>query len=127
MRCSGCGRCVRRCGSLTRWGSWLSVGWGWWWRLGRTRRCRRSSGCARVVLVGRLSVQGLSWLGEHRVHGVVLLPGTGLLELALVAGAQTGCAVVEELTLTAPLVIPADGVAVQVVVGAPDPAGRRAV
>ena len=49
------------------------------------------------------------------------------MELALRAGDEVGCSVVEELTLSAPLLLPpADGVRVQVVVGAADEFGRSA-
>ncbi|MHA7962450.1 type I polyketide synthase, partial [Streptomyces sp. L500] len=55
-------------------------------------------------------------------------PGTALVELALRAGDEVGCAGLEELTLAAPLVLPEQGgVQVQVRVGEPDDAGRRAV
>jgi polyketide synthase 7 len=81
-----------------------------------------------VVLTGRLSMAADPWLADHAVAGVVLFPGAGFVELALRAGDEVGCSVVEELTLSAPLLLPAaDGVRVQVVVGAPDGAGRRAV
>ncbi|MFD5320712.1 type I polyketide synthase [Streptomyces sp. NPDC127098] len=82
-------------------------------------------GADTVVLTGRLSVQSQPWLADHVVHGTTLLPGTGFVELAVRAGDQVGCGTVEELTLEAPLALPdAGGVAVQVVVGAPQ-RGRR--
>ena len=72
-----------------------------------------------VVLTGRLSVAAQPWLADHAVAGVVLFPGAGFVELALRAGDEVGCSVVEELTLSSPLLLPAaDGVQVQVVVGA---------
>ncbi|MFB7664787.1 SDR family NAD(P)-dependent oxidoreductase [Kitasatospora sp. NPDC056138] len=80
-----------------------------------------------LVLTGRLSLSAQPWLADHAVHGTVLLPGTALVELAVQAGDRVGCAVVEELTLQAPLVLPAHGaVAVQVAVGG-DEAGRRSL
>ncbi|WP_435857838.1 SDR family NAD(P)-dependent oxidoreductase, partial [Streptomyces umbrinus] len=85
-------------------------------------------GSGGVVLSGRLSVQGQPWLADHAVMGTVLFPGTGFVELAVRAGDEVGCAVVEELTLHAPLVLPErGGVAVQVMAGAPDAEGRREV
>ncbi|WP_406312552.1 SDR family NAD(P)-dependent oxidoreductase [Streptosporangium sp. NBC_01639] len=79
-----------------------------------------------AVLTGRLSLEGQQWIADHDVLGSLLLPGTGFLELALRAGAQTGCEVVEELTLQAPLVLPErGGIALQVAVGGPDDSGRR--
>ncbi|WP_415830079.1 SDR family NAD(P)-dependent oxidoreductase [Kibdelosporangium persicum] len=83
----------------------------------------------QVVLTGRLSLRSQPWLAGHAVFGTVLLPGTAFVDLALRAGAQVGCPRVEELTLEAPLTLPADGGSprVQVTVGGPDDAGRRAV
>ncbi|EME62124.1 type I polyketide synthase [Amycolatopsis decaplanina] len=79
-----------------------------------------------TVFTARLSVTDQPWLSGHRVGDDVLFPGTGFLELALHAGAETGCGRVEELTLGAPLVL-ANPVEVQVVVAAADDDGRRAV
>ncbi|MFJ5035904.1 SDR family NAD(P)-dependent oxidoreductase [Streptomyces sp. NPDC088560] len=81
-----------------------------------------------LVLTGRISRSSHPWIEDHAVHGVVLLPGTALLELAVQAGDRTGCQSVEELVLEAPLLVP-EGTAVRlrVVVGAADETGRRAV
>ncbi|BBX61829.1 polyketide synthase [Mycobacterium saskatchewanense] len=83
-----------------------------------------------VVLTGRLSPTGQGWLADHAVSGVTVFPGAGFVELAIRAGDEVGCPVVDELTLQAPLLLPSSGaVAVQVVVGAPADAegGRRSV
>ncbi|MFF4354855.1 SDR family NAD(P)-dependent oxidoreductase [Streptomyces sp. NPDC001530] len=81
-----------------------------------------------VLFTGRLSVSTQPWLADHGVYGTLLLPGTGLVELAIRAGDEAGCDVLEELTLQAPLIIPeSGGVAVQVHVAAADAAGRRAL
>ncbi|MFD7432914.1 type I polyketide synthase, partial [Streptomyces sp. NPDC059818] len=86
------------------------------------------AGGAGLVCTGRLSVRTHPWLADHTVGGVVLLPGTGFVELAVRAGDQVGCGLLEELTLQAPLVVPSDGgVQVQVVVAAADTEGRREV
>ncbi|MBM7439962.1 type I polyketide synthase [Streptomyces sp. HB132] len=78
-----------------------------------------------AVLTGRLSLSSHPWLGDHAVHGTVLLPGTAFVEMALRAAAQTGCDNVGELTLHAPLTLPEQGsVAVQVAVDA-ERDGRR--
>ncbi|MBX9366840.1 polyketide synthase dehydratase domain-containing protein, partial [Streptomyces sp. WAC04114] len=80
------------------------------------------------VLTGRLSRGTHPWLTEHAVSGTVLVPGTGLLELALRAGEQLGAATIEELTLAAPLVLPErGGVHLQVSVGAEDTDATRPV
>ena len=81
-----------------------------------------------VVLTGRLSVSAQPWLADHAVAGTVLFPGAGFVELALRAGDEVGCPVIEELTLSAPLVVPTAGVLhIQVVVGAVAAAGSRPV
>src|SRR5882757_3717321 len=72
-----------------------------------------------VVLAGRLSAASQGWLTDHAVDGVAVFPGAGFVELAIRAGDEVGCAVVDELTLQAPLLLPPSGsVAVQLVVGA---------
>ncbi|WP_461479768.1 type I polyketide synthase [Mycobacterium sp. HUMS_1102779] len=82
-----------------------------------------------VVLTGRLAPGAHEWLADHAVSGVSVFPGTGFVELAIRAGDEVGCPVVEELTLRAPLLLPAPGesAALQVVVGAPEDSGRRSV
>ena len=78
-----------------------------------------------VVLTGRLSTAAQPWLADHAVAGAVLFPGAGFVELAIRAGDEVGCGVLEELTLSAPLVLPPDGVQVQLVVGAAAESGHR--
>ncbi|WP_415830055.1 SDR family NAD(P)-dependent oxidoreductase [Kibdelosporangium persicum] len=81
-----------------------------------------------VVVTGRLSLVDQPWLADHAVHGVVLLPGTAFVELAIRAGDEVGCAVLDELTLHAPLVLPEDvAVRVQISVGSSDESGFRPV
>src|SRR3984957_2361313 len=81
-----------------------------------------------VMLPGRLSSASQGWLADHAVGGVVIFPGSGFVELAIRAGDEVGCTVVDELMLAAPLVIPATGsVSMQVVVGGADESGNRAV
>ncbi len=65
------------------------------------------------------------WLADHAVAGGVLLPGTAFMELGVAVGRRVG-AVLEELTLVAPLVLHGDGrVQVQVVVGEAGEDGSR--
>ncbi|MFI6093843.1 type I polyketide synthase [Streptomyces sp. NPDC051218] len=86
------------------------------------------AGGAGLLCTGRLSVRTHPWLADHMVGGVMLLPGTGFVEMVVRAGDQVGCGALEELTLQAPLVVPADGgVQVQVVVADGDAEGRRTV
>ncbi|MEU8417564.1 SDR family NAD(P)-dependent oxidoreductase [Amycolatopsis japonica] len=80
------------------------------------------------LLTGRLSGHVQPWLAEHRVGGVVLLPGTAFVEIALRAGDEAGCGHLEDLTLEAPLVLPERGATqLSVLVGTADDTGRRSV
>ncbi|MGW7695375.1 SDR family NAD(P)-dependent oxidoreductase [Streptomyces asiaticus] len=80
-----------------------------------------------LVLTGRLSLAAMPWLGDHTVHGTVLLPGTAFVDLAIHAGDLAGCGTLEELTLQEPLILPGQGgVQLQVHVGDSD-SGRRTV
>ncbi|WP_369777698.1 type I polyketide synthase [Streptomyces sp. R33] len=81
-----------------------------------------------LIFTSRLSLRSHAWLADHRVGGVVLVPGTGLVELAVRAGDEAGCGVLEELVIEAPLVVPEHGgVRVQVAVGGPSANGSRTV
>ncbi|WP_446681675.1 SDR family NAD(P)-dependent oxidoreductase [Allokutzneria oryzae] len=81
-----------------------------------------------VLFTGRVSVATHPWLADHAVMGTILVPGAGLVELAIRAGDEVGCGTVEELTLHAPLVVPENAaVVVQVVAGGPGADGRRSV
>ncbi|KOV67622.1 beta-ketoacyl synthase [Streptomyces sp. MMG1121] len=84
------------------------------------------AGDDRVALTGRLSLVTHPWLADHAVAGVVLVPGSAFVELAVQAGDRTHCPRVEELTLERPLVLPEHGaVHLQVAAAAPDGDGRR--
>jgi acyl transferase domain-containing protein len=77
------------------------------------------------LLTGRLSPRYQPWLADHVVDGTVILPGTAFVELAVRAGDEAGCDVLEELAIEAPLVLPARrGVTIQVRLGRPDASGR---
>ncbi|WP_425268881.1 SDR family NAD(P)-dependent oxidoreductase [Kitasatospora cheerisanensis] len=79
-----------------------------------------------LLLSGRISLRTHPWLADHAVSGAVLLPGTAFLELALRAGVEAGCPVVEELTLGSALVLPTEEAAhLQLRVAGPDGEGRR--
>ncbi|MFE6505861.1 type I polyketide synthase, partial [Kitasatospora sp. NPDC057738] len=78
------------------------------------------------LFTSRFSVRSHPWLADHGVYEGVLFPATAFLELAVRAGDQVGCDQVEELTLEAPLVLPAGGaVTLQLTVGSPDASGTR--
>ncbi|MER7283407.1 type I polyketide synthase, partial [Dactylosporangium sp. NPDC000244] len=88
----------------------------------------RLAGGDQYVFTGRLSLAALPWLGDHRVLGTAVVPGTALLDMVLAAGAKAGCPGVEELVLDTPLALPATGaVTLQLTVGAEDEHGRRAI
>jgi acyl transferase domain-containing protein/NADPH-dependent curcumin reductase CurA/NAD(P)-dependent dehydrogenase (short-subunit alcohol dehydrogenase family)/acyl carrier protein len=83
---------------------------------------------AEVTFSGRISLQEHPWLADHAVLGEVLLPGTALLELALSVAEDLGCEGVGELTLSAPMLLPAEGaLALRVYVSAPDTEGERRI
>ncbi|WP_210583634.1 type I polyketide synthase [Streptomyces sp. GESEQ-35] len=93
--------------------------------LGAVVRLPQSDG---LVFTSRLSLKSHPWLADHAVGGAVLVPGTGLVELAVRAGDEAGCGALEELVIEAPLIVPAHGaVRVQVAVGGPDGNGSRPV
>ncbi|WP_408649395.1 type I polyketide synthase, partial [Streptomyces herbicida] len=74
-----------------------------------------------VLFTGRLSQATHPWLAEHAVNGTVIVPGAALVEIAVRAGDQVGRGTVRDLTLHAPLVLPADrAVALRVRVGEGD-------
>ncbi|MFE3329601.1 type I polyketide synthase [Streptomyces sp. NPDC059176] len=81
-----------------------------------------------LLFTGRLSARTHDWLTDHRVAGSAVVPGPAFVELALRAGDEAGCDRLAELSLHAPLVVPArDAVQLRVTVGAPDEKGHRSV
>ncbi|MFD7093199.1 SDR family NAD(P)-dependent oxidoreductase [Streptomyces sp. NPDC059896] len=70
-----------------------------------TAQTALADGTAKLLL-GRLSLAEQPWLADHRVHGAVVLPGTGLLELAMTAARRFGAGGVRELSLITALVLP---------------------
>ncbi|MFB8007968.1 SDR family NAD(P)-dependent oxidoreductase [Nocardia sp. NPDC056000] len=81
-----------------------------------------------VSLTGTLASGSQPWLIDHAVAGTVLLPGAGLVELALRAGDEVGATVLRELVLNAPMVIAPDAATqLQIGVGGPDEHGDRIV
>jgi acyl transferase domain-containing protein len=75
-----------------------------------------------------LSLATHPWLADHVVSGTTVVAGAVLVELAIRAGDEVDCPMVEELVIQAPLLLPErGGVRVQVTVGEDDHAGRRPV
>ncbi|MFF3504440.1 SDR family NAD(P)-dependent oxidoreductase [Streptomyces sp. NPDC003247] len=84
------------------------------------------AGSEEVLLTGRISRRTHPWLTDHTVLGTAVLPPSVFVELAVRAGDEAHCTVLEELSLAAPLVLPeTGGLQIQVRVGAPDADGRR--
>ncbi|RYJ29966.1 malonyl CoA-acyl carrier protein transacylase [Streptomyces sp. L-9-10] len=85
------------------------------------------AGSDDVVLTGRLALPALPWLEAHRISdGPVPLPAAAFAELAVRAGDEAGCGLIEELTVETGLFVPEKGaVRIQVRVGAADGTGRR--
>lgn len=80
------------------------------------------------LFTGRLSLDAQPWIADHSMLGTALLPGTAFVELALRAGDQVGCDLIEELTLESALILKdQEGSAIQVVVDGPDDKGRRPI
>ncbi|MFE4977969.1 SDR family NAD(P)-dependent oxidoreductase, partial [Kitasatospora sp. NPDC056651] len=78
------------------------------------------------LFTGRLSLRSHPWLADHAIQGTAVLPGAAYVDLALSVGARSGHTVVEELTLEAPLVVPAQSFTqLQLVLGEPGDDGRR--
>ncbi|MCX2734480.1 polyketide synthase dehydratase domain-containing protein, partial [Saccharopolyspora sp. NFXS83] len=65
------------------------------------------------------------WLTDHTILGSTLFPGTGFLELALRAADEVGGGRIEELELSAPLVLASAAVQIQVAVALADESGGR--
>ncbi|MET9496297.1 type I polyketide synthase [Streptomyces sp. NPDC006552] len=79
-----------------------------------------------VQFSASLSLSSHPWLADHTIGGTVLVPGTVFLELAGAAAEQLGHAAVEELTLQAPLILPATaGVQLRLAVDGADARGDR--
>jgi acyl transferase domain-containing protein/NAD(P)-dependent dehydrogenase (short-subunit alcohol dehydrogenase family) len=92
------------------------------------RTAVRGAGSRGWLLTGRLSLQTQPWLAEHVVMGIVILPGTAFLELALCAAEEVGAELVSELILESPLALEERrAVQLQVCVGEPDEGGKRSI
>ncbi|WP_345678048.1 SDR family NAD(P)-dependent oxidoreductase, partial [Streptomyces platensis] len=80
------------------------------------------------LFTGRLSLATHPWLADHSVLGAAVLPGSALVELAIRAGDQVGCDLLEELTVRAPLILPErGGVQLRVALGQSAVDGRREI
>ncbi|MFJ9953652.1 SDR family NAD(P)-dependent oxidoreductase [Kitasatospora sp. NPDC091207] len=81
-----------------------------------------------LVLTGRLALDTRPWLADHTVFDRVLVPGTAFADLLTAIGDRVGAPCLEEVTITAPLIVPEHGaVLVRAVVAPADEEGRRRV
>ncbi len=80
-----------------------------------------------VIFAGRVCRTSPGWLAEHVVSGEVILPGAGLVDLALAAGRGVGTPAIAELLIEAPLYVRSSWTQVRVVVGPIDSTGARSV
>lgn len=78
------------------------------------------------VFAGLLSTQTDPWLLEHSIYAVPIFPGTGFLELALLAAQQLELPGIQELELSSPL-SPSEQAPIQLQLRVlpPDAAGNR--
>ncbi|WP_454560914.1 acyltransferase domain-containing protein, partial [Mycobacterium haemophilum] len=58
-----------------------------------------------LVLTGQLCVHEQPWLSDHTVHDATFMPATAFVDLALRAGYEAGCEIVDELIVTQPLAV----------------------
>ncbi|WP_172381392.1 type I polyketide synthase [Streptomyces sp. MNP-20] len=58
-----------------------------------------------LVLSGRLALRDQPWLADHQVRGQTVVPGACLAEIAIRAGDEAGCPVLDELVIHVPLVV----------------------
>ncbi len=79
------------------------------------------------LLTGRISIVEEPWIVDHTAAGAVVVPGTTFVDIALRAGAQVGCELLQDLVHEVPLVLSPERPAArfQVVLGAADELGRR--
>ncbi|MCM2426159.1 SDR family NAD(P)-dependent oxidoreductase [Streptomyces sp. RKAG337] len=62
-----------------------------------------------LLFTGRLSLATHPWLADHAVNGTVIVPGAALADLAIHTGDHTHTSTLQELTLSAPVVVPQTG------------------
>ncbi|MET9836120.1 SDR family NAD(P)-dependent oxidoreductase, partial [Streptomyces sp. NPDC006385] len=86
------------------------------------------AGDGSLLWTARLSQQAQPWLTYHRVGGVAVLPTAALVDLLTHVGEQVQAPVIRELSVSAPIVVPAaGGTLVQLALAVPDAEGRRSL
>ncbi|MFC4116906.1 type I polyketide synthase, partial [Nonomuraea zeae] len=78
------------------------------------------------LFTGRITLHDQPWIAEHAIHGTLIFPGTGYIDLLLHAAHHIGCDQIEELTHYVFLSV-AEGEArsVRLVIGAADADSKR--
>src|SRR5665213_2882340 len=81
------------------------------------------------LFTGRISLSEQPWFADHTVAGVVVVPGTTFVDMALCCGVEAGCEVVRDLVHEVPLALSVerDTVDVQIALGSPDGSGAREI
>jgi acyl transferase domain-containing protein len=78
------------------------------------------------LFTGCISLLRQPWLADHVLKGMVVVPGTTFVDVALCVGAQVGCEVLQDLVHETTLVLSEQKeVQLQVLCGGPDERGRR--
>ncbi|MEV6612261.1 SDR family NAD(P)-dependent oxidoreductase, partial [Kutzneria sp. NPDC051319] len=78
----------------------------------------RVAGGDSFLFTGKLSAKNQPWLTDHRAGGVMVLPGTAMVDVLAHAGLLVHTPVIEELTISSPVVVPETGGAdLQIAVG----------
>jgi acyl transferase domain-containing protein/acyl carrier protein len=78
------------------------------------------------LFTGRISLAQQTWAADHMVDGLMVIPGTTFVEIALRAGLEVECETLRDLVFETPLVLPEQGgVQLQVMLGAPSETGER--
>ncbi|HKS44583.1 MAG TPA: SDR family NAD(P)-dependent oxidoreductase, partial [Amycolatopsis sp.] len=72
-----------------------------------------------IVFTGRWSLGTQPWLADHVVSGTVLVPGAAFVELAVRAGDEVGCGLLDELVNETPMVLGEGALQTQVTVTGP--------
>ncbi|MCD0449075.1 thioester reductase domain-containing protein [Actinocorallia sp. API 0066] len=84
------------------------------------------AGRDEVVCAATVSARSAPWLAGRTRSGAPVLPAAVLLDLVTWAGDEVGCAVVDELVLAGPVVLPdRTALRLQLVLGPPDETGGR--
>ncbi|MGW1819888.1 SDR family NAD(P)-dependent oxidoreductase, partial [Streptomyces sp. NPDC002125] len=67
------------------------------------------AGPGGVLYTARLSLKTHPWLADHRIGDAAVLPGSALMDVLTHVGEHVHAPVIEELTVSAPIVVPAAG------------------